>query len=623
MPEAVLEANEVSLNAIRYKITGPVQRSLSSVYPGKTVFGDYTKDSSPNLSILALSDHRGGIGQEVYHGEEIDGPANRSWYSTADTRFKGHLILPPLVTNTGNLPAGLTSTTHLMAYKGRIIQSANATTDGVYEYTPGTDTWGSSLLNFADPPTGTSNRWTIADINNGSYLMWGSEGRYFYYEGTTWSQRIVASTGGFMAALNGRVWGALTTPSPYKLWYTFTPGSAETQIGNTPLLRQTVRVGQLFVAKDVSGERTLYLALPTGLYIYDFGNDEWIETGLQLPDSAGAAAANFASGIVWRDEIYFSTRSSIFKYSLVGDEARISQIGPDRDHGLPSAKASIVRAMVPSLNDIIVSLVEASKTAVIMAWNGQGWRVLYEGTAAGGQELAPILVAATSGTYRLWFANATTSPFNIAYLDLPSALVNPLQITTYAYAAAATHDWPWFTAGQSDVTKIAVRVKVEVSGASANETVTLSYATNFTETFTEFAAITTNGITSFSFPDSTTPTGTAFRSIRFRVALARGGTNTNTPDVRSVTLEYYKKLDPKWQFQVEIDVNGDNKGRTPKELRAALLTAQESGPLVEFTYRDPDANTDATFWVQVRPIIGVEQTGFDERGTLSLALVEV
>jgi len=198
-----------------------------------------------------------------------------------------------------------------------------------------------------------------------------------------------------------------------------------------------------------------------------------------------------------------------------------------------------------------------------------------------------------------------------------------LQISTYPYAASATHEWPWFTAGQSEVDKVAVRVHVEVNGASADETVTLSYATNFGTTFTAFAAITTNGVTTFKFPNSTTPTGTTFRSIRLRVALARGSTNTKTPDVISVTLEYYKKLSPKWTHQVEIDITKPYKENSPQELRAKLLTAIETVALVEYTHRDPDKNTNATFYVQVRSATRLEATGMDERGKTQLQLVEV
>lgn len=618
MAATVISADEVSLNAVAYKLVGAVKRSLSSIYPGKTVIGDYTKDSSPILSTLSLTDHRGGIGQDIYDG---DGPANRSWYSTAETRFKGHLILPPLVTVTGNLPAGLTYIYQLMSYQGDIYANVNATTDGIYKYTSGTDTWGNNLLNVT-VITNVSGRWATADINGKSYIVLGGVNGYVHFDGTTWTERTIGACDGFMASWDDRIWSVSIT-SPYKLWYTFTPSSGETILTQTPMIRPVMKVGQLFVARSAGGEDVLYLALPTGLSVYDADNDKWHETALQLPDNAGATGFDFACGVQWRGDTYFATRSSIYRYRVGEGVAEISLIGPDLDAGLPSAKGHIIVDMVASLNDLIVSTAGTSKTSTILAWNGQGWRVLFEGTAATYALLQPLLVAGLSGDYRLWWANNTTSPFNISWLPLPSDLVNPLQISTYTYAAAAVHDWPWFTAGQSDVTKVAVRVKVETLNPTTSETVILSYATDWVETFTAFATISTPGITTFQFPNSTTPTGTAFRAIRFRATLARGSTTTNTPDALSVTLEYYKKLDPKYQFLATLDMNHEYKGNTPKQLRAALLTAQESAPLVEFTYRDPSSNTDATFYVQVQPQVGGEETGYDERGQTQLLLVEV
>src|SRR3990167_1269005 len=134
MAESVINPLEISLNAVRYKITGPVRRTLASVYPEKQVIGDYTKDSHPSLSTLALSDHRGGIGQDVYHGDGSDGPANRSWYSTADTRYKGHLILPPLVTSTGGLPTGVAAFGSMAEFRNELYAHIIATTNGVYKY---------------------------------------------------------------------------------------------------------------------------------------------------------------------------------------------------------------------------------------------------------------------------------------------------------------------------------------------------------------------------------------------------------------------------------------------------------------------------------------------------------
>ena len=631
MAETVVNAQEISLNAVRYKVTGPVRRTLSSVYPEKTVIGDYTKDSHPSLSTLALSDHRGGIGQDIYQGDGSDGPANRSWYSTADTRHKGHLILPPLVTNTGTTPAGFSTAYTLMSYKGAVYGNLAATSTGIYLYTPGTDTWGSRLL--ATVMASAVWRWAGGAIAGTTYIACTNESNeLYYYDGSTWATRTLGSIGGILAFGKERLWGV--SYSNYKLWYTFTPGSGEIFLRETPLLRPLIKGASLLFARNAEGDFVLHLVTNEGLFAYDEGNDEWIATGLQFPDNSGTGGGT--TGIMWRDDIYLSARSTVYRYSIRSGEAVITAIGPDRDDGLPSTKAHLITDMVAAQNDILISTATSSgtRTSLVLAWNGQGWRVLYEG-AGTDLDLRSLLVVGIAGDYRLffWYGAATDV---IPYLALPSDLVNPLRLPTYTYAAAATHDWPWFTAGQSDVTKVAVRVKVETLNPTTSETVKVYYAINRSSTFQLMTnstyttgVITASGVHTFEFPSvdswvsTTALTGTAFRSIQFRIVFARGSTNTNSPDVLSLTLEYYKKMDAKWQFQVDVDMNTEFGGRSQKEQRAALLTAMETATLLEFTYRDPSSNSDATFYVQVQPLESAEQQGFDERGVTTLQLREV
>lgn len=635
MPESVIDELEISLNGVRYPLARAVQSSLSSQYPPKITTGDTTKASNPVLSTLAFTDHRGGIGLDIMEGA---GETDRSWYSTADLRHKGHLTLPPLVTNSGNLPAGLTAIFHLMQYQGDVFANVDATTNGVYKYAVSGDTWGANLLN--NSLTNWSGRWALVDVNDKSYLAFGGGGStYIWFDGTTWDEETVGSVGGFMASWDDRLWVVCGT-SPYNLMFSLTPETpgSWTVLSATPMARPLVKTGQLFEARNAAGNPILYLAVPTGLYAYDAANDTWHATGIaNLPDSPSInGVTQYTSAVVWRDDIYIGNRSTVFKYSVSGSGAVVTAIGPDQDDGLPSDKGYIIQDMVASLNDLIISVrggASESRKSLILAWNGLGWRVLYE-SATDDEELRPLVVARNSGAveptaYRLWFANNTTSPYNIAWLPLQSDLVNPLQTAGSTFAAAATHDWPWFTAGQVEVTKVAVRLHVEVKDASANEKVTASYATDFSNAFTGLTAITSDGVTTFDFPNSATPTGTEFRSIRLRVKLERGGTPTLTPDVPSVTLEYYKKLVPKWAHTVEIDLSGNYdggntyKGNTVQQMRASLVTAVESGVLVEYTHRDPDANTNATFYVQARGISGLEHTGHDERGRALVTLQEV
>ena len=135
--------------------------------------------------------------------------------------------------------------------------------------------------------------------------------------------------------------------------------------------------------------------------------------------------------------------------------------------------------------------------------------------------------------------------------------------------------------------------------------------------------ISSDGTTTYTFGSSL---GTSFRSIKFKLTLSREAGSTTTimkqsPDVVSLTLEYRKKLEAKWGHQVEVDLNKDYKGNSPKDLRSALVSAIESNTLVEFTFRDDSGGT-RNFYVDIASATGLEYTGYDERGTSRISLVE-
>jgi hypothetical protein len=91
--------------------------------------------------------------------------------------------------------------------------------------------------------------------------------------------------------------------------------------------------------------------------------------------------------------------------------------------------------------------------------------------------------------------------------------------------------------------------------------------------------------------------------------------------VVSLTLEWRKKISPKWGHTVEVDLNNTYKGNESKDLRSALVSAIESTTLVEFTFRDDGGGT-RNYYVDVVSAVGVEYTGYDERGATQITVVE-
>jgi hypothetical protein len=182
------------------------------------------------------------------------------------------------------------------------------------------------------------------------------------------------------------------------------------------------------------------------------------------------------------------------------------------------------------------------------------------------------------------------------------------------------------------VDKLALNLRVEAQDLTADETVKVQYAVNYIEEYFDIEDVPINASAMGAASGTYTHTfgskvGTEFRAIKFKLTLARSAaTDTGlekfeTPDVVSLTLEYRKKLTAKWGHTADIDLTNEYKGNVPKDLRAALVTAIESLPLVEFTFRD-DAGGTRNYYVDVMAAQGMEFTGHDERGSTTVQVVE-
>lgn len=91
----VYRSNEILLNSLAYPIKGLVRPSLVSTFPQKMVVGDFTKDDEVVASTWIISDQRGGC---LIEEMEENIHADRFYWSTCNTDYKGHIVLPPLAT---------------------------------------------------------------------------------------------------------------------------------------------------------------------------------------------------------------------------------------------------------------------------------------------------------------------------------------------------------------------------------------------------------------------------------------------------------------------------------------------------------------------------------------------
>ena len=679
MAAKVETTNEISLGGVYYPIVRPVQSVLASIYPSKVVIGDTSKDSQTRTSVIAWSDWRGGIGiDRMEEGRDV----NRAWWSDCQLRYKNHLILGNLANQTESIAHGLakagagTGIAAINEFGDKIYAVWNGTngeSPKLYVYNNTSDYWwdgrtedqaiGVHASDSFGVPDQVTDSLNFVKNDNTNYLVLA----HYDSNGTGYSYATVPSYDGsnnaawtndtadtkYLAQWDDRLWGISHSG---QLWYAFTPGT-ETNDAQLPL--PAGYVTGLFVARDAGGEPILYAATKKGLWAHDAANARFVKTEVEFPfhPHAGKGAER------WRDSIYFPSGLGLYRYVNGANAAVLTVAGPDRDDGLPESNRGTIMLTAGTHNELLVgvdattapnitsadsvpfqwqtgagsgigghgSMVIDAGTGYssILGYNELGWEAKWVADTAGRRIDAMHVSNAYSDVnenYRAWFGFND----NVYYMKLPVDIINPSRVTEFEYAESGTHETPWFNAGQSEVDKLALKLKVETQDCSSTETVIVQYATDYSESYSSLtdasgaSTITSDGITTYAFGSSA---GTEFRAIKFKLTLARTTTTSTanykkkTPDVVSMTLEWRKKLPAKWGHQVQLDLNKEYKGKTPKELRTALVTAIESKTLNEFTFRDDSGGT-RNYYVDVVSATGLEYTGHDERGISTINLVE-
>jgi hypothetical protein len=647
MANSVVEQNEIFLNGVYYPTTRPVRSTLASIYPAKVVIGDTTKDSNLRSSIIAWSDWRGGIGINRMEGA---GGVNRAWYSTCQLRYKNHLVLPGLVTESTTPSHSLADATigainTLSDEVYAVWNGSSSVSPQLYKYNNTSDTWGSALStgSMVDQVTDSV---VFTDAGGTTYLVFahydGSGSGYTYSSnGSSWTTDTTDTK--FVTAWDERLWGISHAG---QLWYATSIG---TDVNDAVLPLPDGSVTALFVARNAAGIPIIYAATTQGLFAHNADNAKWENTQMDFP----VHPDNGKGTLTWRDSVYIPAGNGLFKYINGNNAAVITVVGPDRDDGLPSDRRGSIRHMAGSHNELLVGidartapstiastslsyqwishqgspvLAGDSGYSLIVGYNDMGWEVKWQ-SATSGKGFDSIHVSDAYSQYRVWWGHNDI----VHFMDLPKDIINPSEVSEFAYALQGIHETPWFNAGQSEVDKLALSLRIEAQDLTSTEKVKVEYATDYSESYTtavgtldssEMGAA--SGTHTYTFGSNY---GTAFRAIKFKLTLNRStATSTGlekfeTPDVVSLTLEYRKKIAAKWGHTVDVDLTNEYKGNVPKDLRSNLIGAIESTTLVEFTFRD-DAGGTRNYYVDVVAAQGMEFTGHDERGSTTIQVVE-
>lgn len=234
-------------------------------------------------------------------------------------------------------------------------------------------------------------------------------------------------------------------------------------------------------------------------------------------------------------------------------------------------------------------------------------------------EMHEVILSPAESEYAVYWDCGGT----IYYMNIPRGSQSPRQIVQ-EFAATGAHVSPAFAAGFPVGDKIAARVRCYVRGdVSADETVTVKYRTDYSTndldtTWTTLgSAITSSGETTLLMPNSSTPTGTSFKSIQLRLDLARAAASTTeTPVVVYLALDYYKVLPKSWGWSATLDLTNKYRDNSSDQLITALKTAAETKTMVTLVWED------TTKYVRIEDVQISHTTGDRPRGSAKIFMTE-
>jgi hypothetical protein len=628
-----LDRREVELYGVRFPILGPVQRIPVSPFPAKITIGDYSRDDELVASSWVQTDWSGGFGVEKGRYPQDQ---DRFWYSTCETRWIRHLTLPPAVVRK---PLAVDSSNH----------ARSAQVPGVFYFALGQRLYTISGSGLDITPR-KNYPGSVTDLlyDGTGGKLWIALGDAGDIETTTNGTNFTAVTGKrakLLGFLGGWVY-ILKPDSTVEAW----DGTGWVAVGKFPLPESWVH--QLFPYARPDGEETLYALCSDGLWVLDRSVNRWFKTQVSWPVGVPVGRA-----CLWRGEVYLPVGSSVLRWN----GQVLASVGPDRDQGLPPEFPDLVRAVLPS-HGWVLALVEGfsrgsvtrvtvqpsdalqlglpeslqgvtyqvsggtvnperdqvlAYTGVLLASSGGGWSFL-----AGEQLKTPLAVGVAEiagASYALYHTGN-----QLCLVQLPASLHNPIQPKVLETEPQGTLLTPWFDAGWAEIDKVALRLKVRSLRASPNLRVRVRYRTA-PGPWTHLGWVTQPGETELDLGVS--GEYPVFRVIQIRLDLERlSGSLVDAPVIESVALSFLRRPDQRYAFQFTVDLSGEWRGRSAKELRDALLAILESPQ--PGTFRFPEG-TRSHFvvlsrlqWAHAGGLEGFQGVG-DAVGRAAVSVIEV
>jgi hypothetical protein len=473
-------------------------------------------------------------------------------------------------------------------------------------------------------------KWVLGDVAGAMYGMDSSRNLMIWDEGNSIWTDTTADIDQNPVHRGTAYGGKLYIPHGANGYTIFTPASSETlntgrkpldfivwddrlfMIGSDGLLSYTtdgtnwtdvltldssITPRKLTIYFDRSDNNVIMLATNVGLFTYDPTSDSFKRSQMRLPPHPD----NGLGFEVWRpgEDAFVSAGLQVYRYT----GAATVPMGPDRSEGVPpqfrgrfvdfiaehnsligllegvstSSSASPEIVMDPGIGmDEEFEISFSTALSSLFAWSGLGWHPKWFSPDDTGSSTWQA-VSSASDAYRLWWGYGDTT----YTIPLSRSFANPRQrwiSGEIEFEETGYVDTGWIDHNMREFDKIASHVEINMEHATEDEVANVYYRTDYTEAWTLLGQANTIGRTDFPFIVEVQDDGTNFsrgltyRRIRFKVELARGSDDTQSPFVDSFALKYIKVPQDSAYFTITIPLRFEEEweGRTKDEIRESV-----------------------------------------------------
>ena len=405
--------NSVKLNGVNYPLTGQVRPTRTAVMPPKTVIGDYSIETDPEISSWVINDQRGGLGVERMDPKR---DTNRCWFSNCNLDQKGHITLPRQASQIARKPLGSVEVLNpgiedFPPGQGGIASNWNNLPRSTGYFHSGVAsghrhvTWSYGWPSYWSSDTPLSSHQVFTVATGMAYTATGWIKARAHAGQGTWKARLLLSDSAGSAASSEVV---ITSPAEgvsetdwVELSCTYTP---------TALNRQ------LKLHLDVLIAQTTDNPLPAGAVDFYWDDITLIETD----QPALAGPFRFAN---YNNRLYLSSGPYLWRLSDAPDINQMQLVA--------KAGTSDITALVPSLNNSLYIFLGDTENYVYMSTDEQFTQTNVHDATLGCQWDNKLFKMNSSG--KCWYAttpNSTTPAWtetgNIT--DLPAGAIKRLSI---------------------------------------------------------------------------------------------------------------------------------------------------------------------------------------------------